>query len=967
MSYRKNKSEKTKKVVVKDYKLRTRRFFLTYPQLPSSISHEDLKKTALSSFESIFKMNRKDFKYVISVESHEDGKPHLHAYLEFGLSQSIYSASKLDLEFDGELRHGDYVSVKSPHVTLRYIIKSVENYDLLTKNMGLPSYNRKKVVVKDYRLKTRRFFLTYPRLPSSISHEDLKETALSSFELIFKMNREDFKYVISVESHEDGRPYLHAYLEFGLSQSIYSASKLDLEFGGEFRHGNYVSVKSPYDTLGYIIKSAENYDLLTKNMRLPWFPSYNRKKVVVKDYKLRTRRFFLTYPQLPSSISHEDLKETALSSFELIFKMNRKDFKHVISVKLHEDGRPDLHAYLEFGLLQSIYSASKLDLEFDGESRHGDYVSVKSLRDTLRYIIQSAENHDSLTKNMRLPLYNRKKVKVKDYQLKTRRFFLTYPQLPSGISYEDLKETALSSFELIFKMNRKDFKYVISVELHEDGRPDLHAYLEFGLSQSIYSASKLDLEFDGESRHGDYVSVKSPHDTLRYIIKSAENYDLLTKNMRLPSYNRKKVVVKDYKLRTRRFFLTYPELPSGISHEDLKETALSNFESIFKMNRKDFKFVISVESHEDGKHHLHAYLEFGLLQSIYSASKLDLEFNGEFRHGDYVSVKSPHDTLRYIIKSVENYNLLTKNMRLPLYNRKKVVVKDYKLRTRRFFLTYPELPSGISHEDLKETALSSFELIFKMNRKDFKYVISVELQEDGKPHLHAYLEFGLSQSIYSASKLDLEFDGELRHGDYVSVKSPHDTLWYIIKSVENYDLLTKNMRLPSYNRKKVVVKDYKLRTRRFFLTYPELPSLISHEDLKETALSSFELIFKMNRKNFKYVISVELQEDGKLHLHAYLEFGLSQSIYSASKLDLEFDGELCHGYYVPVKSPHDTLRYIIKSVENCDLLTKNMGLSLYNGRYYSNIEEYAHEIRVNEGPRGVFDALHALIYPKESS
>jgi len=164
---------------------------------------------------------------------------------------------------------------------------------------------------------------------------------------------------------------------------------------------------------------------------------------------------------------------------------------------------------------------------------------------------------------------------------------------------------------------------------------------------------------------------------------------------------------------------------------------------------------------------------------------------------------------------------------------------------------------------------------------------------------------------------------------------------------------------------KVVIKGYRLRTRKFFLTYPQLPSSINHGHLKETALSSFELVFKMNRKDFKYVISVELHQDSNPHLHVFLDFGLPQDISSASKLDLKFGKKYYHGNYQAVKSPHATLQYIIKTVENYDLLSRNMELPLYKGRYYSNIHEHLYEILVGEGQKAAVDALYS-IYPKES-
>ena len=136
MSNKKNSLQNNR---LKDFRLRTKKFFLTYPQLPNL---PDLEEIALSTFESVFITDRKDFKYLISTESHVDGNPHLHVFLEFGLPQGIYSSTKLDLIIDGKTYHGNYQSVRSEHATMQYIIKSV-GVDKLNTNIALPIYNNK--------------------------------------------------------------------------------------------------------------------------------------------------------------------------------------------------------------------------------------------------------------------------------------------------------------------------------------------------------------------------------------------------------------------------------------------------------------------------------------------------------------------------------------------------------------------------------------------------------------------------------------------------------------------------------------------------------------------------------------------------------------------------------------------------------------------------------------------------------
>lgn len=126
--------------------------------------------------------------------------------------------------------------------------------------------------------------------------------------------------------------------------------------------------------------------------------------------------------------------------------------------------------------------------------------------------------------------------KEKEFRIRAKRFFLTYPQLPSDIS--DLEEQAVINYERIFDVGRSGFKYVICKELHDDGNPHLHVYLEFDIVQKIYSSTKLDLILgeDETQYHGNYQSVKSQHGTMKYIVKSAPSFDSVVTNMMLPYY-----------------------------------------------------------------------------------------------------------------------------------------------------------------------------------------------------------------------------------------------------------------------------------------------------------------------------------------------------------------------------------------------------------------------------------------------
>ena len=124
---------------------------------------------------------------------------------------------------------------------------------------------------------------------------------------------------------------------------------------------------------------------------------------------------------------------------------------------------------------------------------------------------------------------------VKEFRIRSRRFFLTYPQLPAEAI--NLEEIAISNYERIFSMKRSDFHYVACVELHGDGNPHLHVYLEFASVQKIYSANKLDLIIDGyeEPFHGNYQAVKSERATIEYIMKAGVGQ--VKTNKKLPIVN----------------------------------------------------------------------------------------------------------------------------------------------------------------------------------------------------------------------------------------------------------------------------------------------------------------------------------------------------------------------------------------------------------------------------------------------
>lgn len=95
-------------------------WFLTYPQCQMS------KEVLLKNLDERFPREIKE--YVICLEKHQDGNPHLHAYIKFIPKKRIRSNS-----FDFEGYHGHYEAAKSWKAVCQYVIKYkdyISNFDV---------------------------------------------------------------------------------------------------------------------------------------------------------------------------------------------------------------------------------------------------------------------------------------------------------------------------------------------------------------------------------------------------------------------------------------------------------------------------------------------------------------------------------------------------------------------------------------------------------------------------------------------------------------------------------------------------------------------------------------------------------------------------------------------------------------------------------------------------------------------
>lgn len=104
-----------------------------------------------------------------------------------------------------------------------------------------------------------------------------------------------------------------------------------------------------------------------------------------KQFRLRSKKLFLTFPKCPLSL--ESAKEQLLSKSALVSVTG-----HVIAQEKHADDTLHLHVYLEAEEPLSVGSATALDLTGeDGTNYHGNYQSVRSRSRVLKYVTKDGQ------------------------------------------------------------------------------------------------------------------------------------------------------------------------------------------------------------------------------------------------------------------------------------------------------------------------------------------------------------------------------------------------------------------------------------------------------------------------------------------------------------------------------------------------------------------------------------------------
>jgi len=135
------------------FRLRAKHLFLTYPRCPMP------PQEALALFRA--KPGIDIDRYLICVEDHADGTPHLHVYL--GLKGPIDTTNQNFFDLQGEaLYHGNYQAARSAANVIRYVKKDGVFITNL-KDGALPKEGRAELAKKLMNTGLESFILEYPQ------------------------------------------------------------------------------------------------------------------------------------------------------------------------------------------------------------------------------------------------------------------------------------------------------------------------------------------------------------------------------------------------------------------------------------------------------------------------------------------------------------------------------------------------------------------------------------------------------------------------------------------------------------------------------------------------------------------------------------------------------------------------------------------------------------------------------------
>lgn len=98
------------------------------------------------------------------------------------------------------------------------------------------------------------------------------------------------------------------------------------------------------------------------------------------------------------------------------------------------------------------------------------------------------------------------------FRITGKQFFLTYPKcdVPKEVIQIQLEDMG------------KLIAFVISEESHKDGTGHRHAYIKFDRKKNFTSPKCFDIEWEGETFHGNYQTVKNAEATINYVTKDKQ-------------------------------------------------------------------------------------------------------------------------------------------------------------------------------------------------------------------------------------------------------------------------------------------------------------------------------------------------------------------------------------------------------------------------------------------------------------
>nr|ASX95517.1 RepA/C1 protein [Prunus geminivirus A] len=102
------------------------------------------------------------------------------------------------------------------------------------------------------------------------------------------------------------------------------------------------------------------------------------------SFNLRSKNFFLTYPQCPV------IKQFALDFFKS--KFNKTLEYALVSQEKHQDGEPHLHALLIFKKRQCVRNPKHFDITISSHSYHPNITKPRNVKDVHEYVSKDGDH-----------------------------------------------------------------------------------------------------------------------------------------------------------------------------------------------------------------------------------------------------------------------------------------------------------------------------------------------------------------------------------------------------------------------------------------------------------------------------------------------------------------------------------------------------------------------------------------------